>query len=218
MLERGLAKVGAGLTTPEELLRVLQVEEEGTEAGEADGAGQGSEIGFMIFADAVGFSNLTDQQVALYARHFLGAIGELAARAECAPVMTSTSGENLLLVFSGVRPAGRFALDLCDLVANTDWEQKGLPEDLCLRINLHAGPVYKRKNPQTGQAEYVGPHASPSARIEPATPPGQVYATQSFAALAAAEGAPDFVCEEIKQVSPATGSGGTAIYHVRRRA
>jgi len=217
LLERGLAKVRASLTTPEELLRVLQVEEEGTEPGEAAGADQGTEIAAMLFADAAGFSNLTEQQVGLYARHFLGAIGDLAARAECAPVMTSTSGENLLLVFSGVRPAGRFALDLCDLVANTDWEQKGLPKDLGLRINLHAGPVYKRKNPQTGQAEYIGPHASPSARIEPATPPGQVYATERFAALAAAEGATDVVCEEIKQAPLATGAARSVIYHVRRR-
>jgi len=34
-------------------------------------------------------------------------------------------------------------------------------------------------------------HVSRAARIEPITPPGQVYASQAFAALAAAENVTD---------------------------
>jgi hypothetical protein len=56
-----------------------------------------------------------------------------------------------------------------------------------LRIALHAGPVYSCIDPVTGNPNYIGSQVSHAARIEPVTPPGQVYASQAFAALAAAQ-------------------------------
>ena len=46
-------------------------------------------------------------------------------------------------------------------------------------------------SPITGLPMYTGPHTSRTARIEPITPPGQVYASASFAAVAAATGVTD---------------------------
>ena len=39
---------------------------------------------------------------------------------------------------------------------------------------------------------------SRAARLEPKTPPGQVYASEAFAALAAIERVSDFTCEYVK--------------------
>src|SRR6185312_2783632 len=108
--------------------------------------------------------------------------------------------EGLYFVFSDVDLAGKFALDLADLVASTKWEEKGLRPGLSLRIGLHAGPVYEFDDPITGTRSYSGTHVSRAARIEPITPPGQVYASESFAALAAAERASGFVCDYVGQM------------------
>jgi class 3 adenylate cyclase len=70
-----------------------------------------------------------------------------------------------------------------------------MPADLNLRIALHAGPVYEFNDPVTGSRSYSGTHVSRAARIEPVTPPGQVYASKAFAALAAARGVTDFACD-----------------------
>src|SRR6185437_2205856 len=102
-------------------------------------------------------------------------------RSQSAAVVKSTWGDGLYLVFATVQEAGLFALDLSDLVTGADWASRGLPENLSLRIALHAGPVYGCRDPITGTWNYTGTHVSRAARIEPITPAGEVYASQAFA-------------------------------------
>lgn len=190
-------------------------------AAQAPGAPAGQTVVAMLFADAVGFSKLAEEQVPSFVEHFLGAIAGLveraaAARPPYAPVMKNTWGDGLYFVFATAREAGRFALDLCELVDGTDWTRRGLPASLSLRIALHAGPVYARRNPVTGQLDYTGTHVSRAARIEPITPPGHVYTSRPFAALAAAQGATEFACDYVGQTSLAKGYGTFPTYHVRR--
>ncbi len=170
----------------------------------------------MLFADAVKFSTLTEEQLPNFVRHFLGAIARLAADSEHPSVVRNTWGDGLYFVFDSVREAGLFALDLCDLVTGTRWETKGLPEKLSIRIALHAGPVLECDDPITGQKGYTGTHISRAARIEPITPPGMVYASQAFAALAKVEKVTDFTCEYVKLAPLPKGYGTFPTYLVRR--
>ena len=174
-----------------------------------------SEIRALLFADAHGFSELTDEQVPLFVQHFLGMAGRLAFSSAHQPLMKNTWGDGLYFVFSNVHDAGQFALNLRDGVCCTDWRSKGLPS-LNLRIGLHAGPVYACTDPVTLRSNYIGAHVSRAARIEPITPTGQVYASQSFAALAAAEGVKDFRCDYVGQTPMAKKYGVFPTYVVRR--
>jgi class 3 adenylate cyclase/tetratricopeptide (TPR) repeat protein len=176
-----------------------------------------SEIRALLFADAHGFSELADEQVPRFVEHFLGLAGRLASGSSHQPLMKNTWGDGLYFVFSNVRDAGQFALDLLDGVRLTDWPTKGLPS-LNLRIGLHAGPVYACTDPVTQRANYIGAHVSRAARIEPITPTGQVYSSQSFAALAAAEGVKEFRCDYVGQTSMAKKYGTFPTYVVRRAA
>src|SRR2546423_1715877 len=169
----------------------------------------------MLFADAVNFSKLSEQQIPLFLTHFLGAIGRLISTSPHAPLIKNTWGDGLYFVFDDVRAAGLFALELCELMVKTDWTRKGLPKAINLRIALHAGPVYQCVDPVTEQQNYTGTHVSRAARIEPITPPGQVYASQAFAALAAAQGVKEFTCDYVGQTPLAKGYGTFAMYHVR---
>ncbi len=174
------------------------------------------EIRALLFADAEGFSKLTDEEVPLFARHFLGLAGRLTAESEHRPLTKNTWGDGLYFVFSNVRDAGQFALDFRDAVCNTDWSKHGLPA-LNMRIGLHAGPVFSCCDPVTQHTTYIGANVSRAARIEPITPPGQVYASQTFAALAAAEGVKEFRCDYVGQTSMAKKYGTFPTYVVVRR-
>lgn len=55
------------------------------------------------------------------------------------------------------------------------------------------------------------------ARIEPKTPPGQVYASENFAAIAAAQKITDFRCEYVGRLPLAKGYGTFGTYHVAGR-
>ncbi|HYY57231.1 MAG TPA: TRAFs-binding domain-containing protein [Pyrinomonadaceae bacterium] len=171
----------------------------------------------ILFADAVNFSRLTEDELPRFVTHFLGTIGELASTSRHAPVMKNTWGDGLYFVFRSVLDAGQFALELCERVGRAKWVEKGLPKDLNLRIALHAGPVYSCIDPVTRQPNYIGTHVSRAARIEPITPPGQVYASQAFAALAAAQHVTGFTCDYVGQTPLAKGYGVFPTYHVRPR-
>ncbi|HEY9875096.1 MAG TPA: adenylate/guanylate cyclase domain-containing protein, partial [Candidatus Obscuribacterales bacterium] len=171
----------------------------------------------MLFADVVHYSHLTEDQIRPFVQHFLGSVADLIATSNYAPVVKNTWGDALYFVFENVRDAGLLALELCDRIHSTNWSEKGLPENLSLRIALHAGPAYRHLDPITGQISYIGTHVSHTARIEPITPPGKVYASQAFAALATAENIGEFTCDYVGQTPLAKGYGTFPTYHIRRR-
>jgi class 3 adenylate cyclase len=172
------------------------------------------EIRAMLFADVVGYSRLSEDQTANFVTQFWGAIADLNTRADPRPDHVETSGDGLYTVFTGVREAARFALQLSDLVKRTDWSARGLPAAMNIRIALHSGPVYRGYNPLTGSITFTGPHTSRTARIEPITPPGQVYASGAFAAVTAAYGVGDLSLSYVGRMPLAKDYGAFEIYHV----
>jgi class 3 adenylate cyclase len=175
----------------------------------------------MLFGDAVNFSKLTEDQIPKFIQHFLGPIAALLRRKYAdANIVRNTWGDGLYLVFDSVREAGRCALDICefvnDQVEHGKWPDVGLPAELNVRLALHSGPAYRCEDPVTGQINYTGTHVSRAARLEPRTPPGEVYASEAFAALAAIGNISDFTCEYVKQLDWAKHYGSFPTYVVRR--
>lgn len=178
-------------------------------------AGLEPRIMVMLFADVVAFSNLQETQVPRFVAHFLTVVRDLKLGLATPPRMENTWGDGLFLAFEDLGAAARFAVDLVRRVKHTDWAGLGLPEGLNLRVALHAGPVYVGTDPVTGRPTCFGTHVNKAARIEPITPPGQVYASQAFAALAAAEEAPGLQCEYVGQLPLAKGFGTFPMYLLR---
>lgn len=172
------------------------------------------EIVSLLFADAKGFSRLTDHEIPLFVEHFLGSVAAEIDSSPVEPILTNTWGDGLYMVFPTVRDAGLFALALCDRLERIDWASRGFNKPLSLRIGLHAGPAYACIDPVTGRLNYLGGHVSRAARIEPITPPGHVYASGAFAALARAERICEFVCAYVGQMPFAKGYGTFPTYHV----
>jgi class 3 adenylate cyclase len=172
------------------------------------------EIRAMLFGDAVGYSGLSEDQTPNFITQFLGAVAALNASSAERPIHVETTGDGLYMVFADVRQAGHYALQLNQLITTTDWVSRGLPGGLNIRIALHCGPVYHGRNPVTGAPLFTGPHTSRAARIEPVTPPGQVYASSAFAAVAAASGVLGLRLQYIGRMPLAKGYGLLGLYHV----
>jgi class 3 adenylate cyclase len=170
----------------------------------------------LLFADAVGFSRLNDHEVPLFVEHFLGLVARLVARNPAAIPVRETWGDGLFLAFFHLSDAGLFALDLLEAIAATDWQALGFSRPLTIRLALHAGPVHLASDPVTGLPKCCGTHVSRAARLEPKTPPGQVYASEAFAALAALEGIREFRCEYVRQIEWAKRYGTFPAYMVQR--
>jgi len=173
------------------------------------------EMRALLFADAVGYSQLSEDQIPGFIGGFLEAVAALNRRTEHRFEHVETAGDGLYMVFRDARAAGHYALELGALMRGFDRKAWGLPHAFDLRIALHCGPVHCGRDPITGGNLYTGPHASRAARIEPITPPGQVYASSAFAAVAAAIGVDGLAMRYVGRTPLAKGYGTLGLYCVR---
>jgi class 3 adenylate cyclase len=136
----------------------------------------------MLFADVKGFSKLTDEQLPPFAEHVLGALADVLERHAHAISYRNTWGDAVYVVLTDVVSAAACALEMQQAMESIDFEACRLPAHLALRLGAHVGPVFAIRDPVLGTPSYMGSHVSRTARIEPVTPPGAVFATEPFAA------------------------------------
>jgi tetratricopeptide (TPR) repeat protein len=169
----------------------------------------------MLFADVQGFSTLDDTRMTTFASTVLAVIAEILARYGSDVLNRRTWGDGLHVLFSGVIPAARCALDLQEAIGAFDWSRAGFDHPLGLRIGAHVGPVVEVHDPVTGVSDFTGRHIVRTARIEPRTPPGQVYVTDPFAALVTLEGDSTFSCQYVGRIPTAKEHGTFPMYVLR---
>jgi class 3 adenylate cyclase len=167
----------------------------------------------MLFGDIKGFSKLTEVQVPAFVVHVLGTLGDVLARYEDAVLYRNTWGDGIFLVLSDAVVAARCALELQAALQALDLPAHGLPDTLALRLGGHFGPVFETTDPVQRLTNYFGAHVSRTARIEPVTPPGEVYVTEQFAARLVLEGG-GFACDYVGQVPAAKNYGTMRMYHL----
>ena len=172
----------------------------------------------LLFADAAGFSQLSDREVRLFVAEYLARVAILVEAYAYDIAVRETAGDGLYLAFRTIESAGACALDLAEMVESTDWFALGFGTRLRLRVALHIGPVILAHDPITGLPKGVGAHVSRAARLEPKTPVGQVYASEAFAALAKLEPNLPFQCRYVKQLEWAKRYGTFPTYLVSRES
>ena len=173
------------------------------------------EMRSLLFADAVGYSQLSEDQIPGFIGGFLAAVADLNRRTEHRFEHVETSGDGLYMVFREAGDAAHYAVELSALMRRFDRKAWHLPPGFDLRIAAHCGPVHCAIDPITGGRLYTGPHTSRAARIEPITPPGQVYASSAFASVAAATGVEGLAMRYVGRVPLAKGYGTLDLYCVR---
>jgi class 3 adenylate cyclase len=182
----------------------------------ADASRIGRQVKGMLFADVVGFSKLEEEDTPAFFVSFMQRVAQVIATAEPAPEFCNTWGDGLFLVFSDLRAAARFALDLRDMVVGSNWAETGLPEDTSIRIAMHAGPVYEAMDPIIRRTNYFGSHVNRAARIEPVTAPGAVFLSEQSASLLARLASDEFACDYVGTTALAKRFGSSTLYRLRR--
>ena len=189
------------------------------------------EVKTMLFADIVGYSKLNESVIPEFVNVFLARLSRIVSESRYAPLHVNTWGDALYAVFDYAQDAGNFALEFTRLIheGRGEWLAKGLyfeetaadgavtKRPLDIRVGLHTGPVFMHYNPVVRQLGFTGVHVSRAARIEPVTTPGEVFASEEFAALAetsaetarrAGNAAQGFVCEYAGSMPLAKGYPG----------
>jgi len=120
------------------------------------------------------------------------------------------------VVFDDAPSAAGAALDMCERFREVDCAALGVPEGTAMRLALHYGPTYVGYDPVRRETAHFGTEVSRAARIEPVTPSGSVYVTESFAAVLEMEAAGRFLCNYVGKVSLAKGYGVFPLYGLTR--
>jgi len=171
----------------------------------------------ILFADVKDFSRLSDEQSARFGTHVLGAFADVLNRLGDAVLYRNTWGDALVAVLDAPGEAAGCALGLQEAMASLDLERVGLPSNLALRLGAHVGPVFATVDPVVGAATFTGSHVSRTARIEPVTPPGEVYVTEPFAAALELQGHDELTCDYVGHMPAAKDYGRLRMYRLRRR-
>jgi class 3 adenylate cyclase len=170
----------------------------------------------MMFADVKNYSQLDENQLLLFAHHFLRHTARTIQPYSSRLICKRTSGDGLFFVFDDLHAALDCALAFKDEVARISWAEHGLPASLTVRISLDAGPVFSYHDQVTDHTDFCGKYVIRAARMEPITPPGEIYTSESFAALAASRGLRQAEFAYVGRLPLPKNFGDVPIYHVRR--
>lgn len=170
----------------------------------------------MLFGDIKGFSKLGDRDLPVFVDQILGRLADVIDSFGDAVVFRNTWGDGIFVVFEQAKVAARCAMAMQVAMAHYLADYHTLPDSLGLRLGGHFGPIYRTRDPVLKVENYFGAHVSRAARIEPVTPEGSVYVTESFAARLALDDISEFTCDYVGSHPAAKGYGNLPMYLLRR--
>ena len=171
----------------------------------------------MLFGDIKGFSKLPEETLTGFVEKVMGGFATVLDSYGDKIRYRNTWGDAVYVVLPDSVTAATCAMDLQGVMTGLDLDALGFPPDLALRLGGHLGPVFEGHDPVIDRPAFFGTHVSRTARIEPVTPPGEIYVTEPFAAaIALAQNSP-FRCEYVGNIAAAKDYGAMRMYVIRRR-
>jgi class 3 adenylate cyclase len=172
----------------------------------------------IMFGDFHDFGRLTDRQMLTFFGHIMLRVAEVLDQYEGNIVTRNTWGDGIYVVLDDLGSAAHCALEIQSALAKLDFGSLGLPTTLGLRLGLDCGPVFEIQDPILKSVAFTGSHISLTARLEPSTPPGEVYVTEAFAALFTLIEHKELICEYVGMIKVPKGHARLRTYLLRRRA
>jgi class 3 adenylate cyclase len=169
----------------------------------------------LLIADVKGYSRLDKREKLLFASNFMGEMAAVLNEFDDRILGRKTQGDSLFLVFKDLQACLQSARALRERTTNIDWTDFGLSSQLTMRISLDAGPCYSYTDPITTQQDFCGDYIVRAARLEPVTPPGNIYASETFVAVAKALGVKNIKFDYAGQVELPKGYGRMQAFHVK---
>lgn len=160
-----------------------------------------------LFGDFDGFGDLHDDQLPGFVESALGAVADVLEGDRDGIDLQSTWGDGLYVVCDSVAVAARVALGLHSSTGSSSGWQ--------LRLGGNVGPMFPLHEPVEGRDSWWGRSVVTAARVEPTTPEGETYVTESFAALLALEPDAAARAEYVGEVATAKGFGEMGLYVLR---
>ena len=170
----------------------------------------------LLFGDVKGFSKTPDHLIPVFQKRMMGTIAGVLRRYGRHVLYRNSWGDAIYVVIDDPIVAAECCLAIQEAITRAKTAGYGLSPELALRLSAHFGPVYDGHDPIRDEPTFFGAHTTLAARIEPVTPPGNVYVTEAMAAAIAMANAPRLRAEYVGNVPMAKGFGSTRMYSLNR--
>lgn len=175
------------------------------------------EVRAAIFGDLSAFSRLHDEHLPVFVNVVMAAIGRVLDELADHVLFRNTWGDGIFVIADDAPSGAEIGLRIQEALSGLDLERLDLPGDMGMRISGHVGPLLVLPDPVRGGDGYMGRELTRAARIEPRTPPGEVYVTRAFGALLALDSEARIGAEYVGHITTAKQFETVPMYVLRRR-
>ena len=169
----------------------------------------------ILFADVRGYSKLSDRNIVWYFNVLQPVLAKAIEEFQPEIQHLDTWGDAIFLVTDKASTAARIAVALDNAIDEIDQTSLDLEVPLLMRIGLHYGPVYKLYDSLAQYFTYSSNDVNKTARIEPVTPPGEIFGTEPFVAMLEIEGEGWASFEYAGTIPSAKNFGAFRMFHVK---
>lgn len=169
----------------------------------------------ILFADIRGYSKLSDRDIVWYFNVLQPRLAKALEEFQPEILHLNTWGDAIFLVTDKASTAARIAVALDNAIDEIDQTSLDLEVPLLMRIGLHYGPVYKLYDSLAQYFTYSSNDVNKTARIEPVTPPGEIFGTEPFVAMLEIEGEGWASFEYAGTIPSAKNFGAFRMFHVK---
>jgi class 3 adenylate cyclase len=171
----------------------------------------------LLFADVKGFSKLPERDMEAFVQHFMGGLADVIGDFNHDIDYRATAGDGVFLVLRTPLQAARCGLAMQAWVHAFDRDRHGIEANLQLRIAIHYGPVHPVHDPILDRPSFAGREIIRAARMEPITPPGEIFVTEQLASALFLAGESGLRCDYVGILPSAKGFGSFRMYSIKAR-
>jgi adenylate cyclase len=169
----------------------------------------------ILVIDFPDFSRLADDQIPRFHEYVMRPVSEVLDDHQEGRLYDNSWGDAIIAIFDRVSLAAHFSLDLQERLADVPFAALGMPPTLRPRVAGDFGHTWQGYDFVKKEITYYGLHVTRAARLEPVTPPGAIYVTQSFATAAVADD-PSLSCEYVGDLVTPKNFGVLSAYRLTR--
>jgi class 3 adenylate cyclase/tetratricopeptide (TPR) repeat protein len=174
-------------------------------------------ISNILFADIVGFSKLLEKDTPGVILRLLTEIRKLIDPYLKDVEVINTWGDAIIICHPEEHTIMKIATAIQGVFVGAKAKALNLPEGLNIRIALHKGPVFFAIDPLTGEANVYGSTINRTARMEPVTLPGSIYASDQFAACLKLDAKDTYLYQHVGIIELPKKFGKQEVYHVSQK-
>ncbi len=172
----------------------------------------------LVFSDMVGFAKLNDVEIHQYWTQVLPEIVRAIQPFASGILLRRTWGDAIHIATTDALTAAQICLAMLDQVQQLRPRLAGRLAQLELRIGAHFAPAFANVDALEERATFFGSQLSFAARVEPVTPPGTTFISESLCAELELEAPGRFRTEYVGEMALAKRYGSFRLYNLVPRS